>query len=98
MGRTPWRYDEIVLACDLVVSNGWKALDRRIDKRVAELSRLLRCMRPAFARDSPSAANTSASSTSGQAMMPMIGMNENSSPSRPSTKAATPKPFCGAGG
>lgn len=50
------------------------------------------------ARERPIAANTSASSTSGQAMTPMIGMNENSSPSSPSTKAAVPKPFCGGGG
>jgi 5-methylcytosine-specific restriction protein A len=41
MGRRPWSYDEIVLACDLVVSNDWQALDRT-DRRVAELSQLLR--------------------------------------------------------
>jgi 5-methylcytosine-specific restriction protein A len=53
MGRTPWSYDEIVLACDLVVANSWKALDRRTDKRVAELSQLLRRMSPELAAGDP---------------------------------------------
>ena len=25
--RPDWRYEEIVLACDLVVTNGWKGLN-----------------------------------------------------------------------
>jgi hypothetical protein len=52
MGRTPWSYEEIVLACDLVASNGWK-VDRRTDKRVAELPQLLRRMSPELAAGDP---------------------------------------------
>jgi 5-methylcytosine-specific restriction protein A len=56
-GRTPrvdWRYEEIVLACDLFVQNGWKGIDRRRrDQRLTELSRLLRGASPADAARYP---------------------------------------------
>jgi 5-methylcytosine-specific restriction enzyme A len=43
-GRNPdWEWDEIVLACDLVMQNQWKQIDAS-DPRVAELSRLLQLM------------------------------------------------------
>ncbi len=51
--RVDWRYEEIVLVCDLVVANGWRALDRRSDERVAELSDLLRRMSPELAAKDP---------------------------------------------
>ena len=51
--RVDWRYEEIVLVCDLVAANGWKALDRRSDTRVSDLSELLRSMSPALAADDP---------------------------------------------
>lgn len=39
--RNPdWAWDELVLACDLVVRNGWKGFDAN-NQEVAELSRLL---------------------------------------------------------
>jgi 5-methylcytosine-specific restriction protein A len=38
-----WEWDETVLACDLVVQNGWQPLAPE-DQRVVELSRLLRRM------------------------------------------------------
>lgn len=37
----PWTRDEVILACDLVVGNGWREL-RTGDPRVTELSELLR--------------------------------------------------------
>ena len=40
--RNPnWVEDELILACDLVMQNGWRQLDDA-DPRVSELSRLLR--------------------------------------------------------
>ena len=42
--RSPdWTRDEIILACDLVMANGWKRLESH-DPRVVELSALLRTM------------------------------------------------------
>ncbi|MCX5168651.1 HNH endonuclease [Streptomyces antibioticus] len=38
-----WARDEIILACDLVMANGWKGLDAN-DQRVIELSGLLQLM------------------------------------------------------
>ncbi|MEU0601399.1 HNH endonuclease [Streptomyces sp. NPDC006393] len=38
-----WARDEIILACDLVMTNGWKGLDAN-DPRVIELSSLLQVM------------------------------------------------------
>ncbi|MEV1292736.1 HNH endonuclease [Pseudonocardia sp. NPDC049635] len=55
--RTPWGYEEIVLACDLVVANNWHALDRRTDDRVAELSSVLRQMSPMRAAQDPTFRN-----------------------------------------
>ncbi|WP_019886667.1 HNH endonuclease [Streptomyces purpureus] len=43
MARTPWVRDELLLACALVVENGWKEL-RQNDVRVMELSDLLRSL------------------------------------------------------
>ncbi|MGW5106980.1 HNH endonuclease [Nocardia sp. NPDC004123] len=44
MVRSPaWTRDELILACDLVVQNGWREL-RQDDRRVAELSNLLRSL------------------------------------------------------
>lgn len=47
-----YSYEEVVLVCDLLVSNGWKALDRRRDPLVAELSSLMRQMHPERAAES----------------------------------------------
>lgn len=55
--RVDWRFEEIVLVCDLVVENGWKGLNRRADKRVAELSRLLRSAASAADRADPTFRN-----------------------------------------
>lgn len=55
--RTPWGYEEIVLACDLVIANGWHALDRRTDDRVTRLSDLLRQMSPERAAQDPTFRN-----------------------------------------
>ncbi|MGW9596911.1 HNH endonuclease [Streptomyces chartreusis] len=38
-----WARDEIILACDLVMSNGWKGLDAQ-DSRVVELSAVLQLL------------------------------------------------------
>ena len=51
--RVDWQYDEIALVCDVVVANGWKALDRRTDARVEELSQLLRRAAPEMAKANP---------------------------------------------
>ncbi|MGY1428878.1 HNH endonuclease [Streptomyces sp. MN12] len=38
-----WARDEVILACDLVMNNGWRGLDAS-DNRVVELSRLLQLL------------------------------------------------------
>jgi 5-methylcytosine-specific restriction protein A len=43
MRSPPWTWDEVVLACALVAANGWHEL-RRGDRRVTELSHVLRLM------------------------------------------------------
>lgn len=47
----PWTWNELILACDVVVSNGWRSL-RDSDPRIVELSELLRQLdtRPADER------------------------------------------------
>ena len=39
----PWVWDELVLACDMVVQNGWRSLEQN-DARVVELSALLQTL------------------------------------------------------
>jgi hypothetical protein len=40
MRRNPdWTRDEVILACDLVASNGWRSIDHD-NRRVIELSRV----------------------------------------------------------
>jgi Putative auto-transporter adhesin, head GIN domain len=39
-GTAPWTWDEVVLACDLVVQNAWRSMSSATDPRVTELSRL----------------------------------------------------------
>lgn len=51
--RVDWRYEEVVLVCDVVASDGWRELDRRTDGRVEELSRLLRRASPVEAAANP---------------------------------------------
>ncbi|GAA3068647.1 hypothetical protein GCM10010464_36060 [Pseudonocardia yunnanensis] len=51
--RVDWTYEEIVLVCNAVVSNGWRAINNAADERVVELSRLLRQGSPVHAAASP---------------------------------------------
>lgn len=55
--RVNWSFDEIVLVCDAVVENGWKAFSDPADVRVLELSTLLRAASPDHAEADPTFRN-----------------------------------------